>query len=101
MPVPPAPAAPPDLFGSSADERENSRGPDFLRLNWPEAPTATRYDLLLNSTLLLNQPRGVTLSGLSPDTGQALAVRAANIDGESPFTSARVLTTRPPTPAAP
>jgi hypothetical protein len=106
MPVPAIPS-PPLLFSDVGQPVDNSRGSNFLRLNWLVASDVRESDIRFvdSATGIENIRSNVTPSstfiGLTQNTRYRVAVRARNDDGTSNFSSEFIVLTRPPTPNLP
>lgn len=101
MPAPQKPN-PPDVFGSSAAERETSREANALRLDWADVATATSYDVLFgDADLRTGAAKGTFLRGLGPNQHHRTRLRAVNAEGASDWSDPATFATRPDRPSPP
>ena len=95
------------MFSDPNNPLDNSRGADFLRLDWLLAGDVKEWDIrFVNSLRGIEDFRANVLPsdsfrGLKENTPYRVAIRASNDDGTSDFSSELIVFTRPPTPQPP
>lgn len=87
------------IWGHDDLQREESRQPDALRLDWDDVPNATGYNIEVNGQVTLQGiARDVLVENLSPNTRHTIRVSAIDSNDNSPWSTHKVFATRPPTP---
>jgi hypothetical protein len=105
--APPSTPSRPFLFSDTSTSADDSRGANFLRLDWIAASDVNEYDIrftsaaLGSSDLRSNVSPKIRFTGLIPNIEYQVDIRGRNRDGASPWSSALTVFTRPPKPEPP
>jgi hypothetical protein len=93
---------PPRLFGATPEERERSRGPTLLRLEWDPIAGVVGYEIMVDGGTPTSAQSGDQIGPFDPNTLHEAAIRALDSTGGSTsWSDSFANVTRPPTPPLP